>query len=118
MKPLFRDIMERAETDWREGIRLRLRFGHDLSLISLLSLMDVNGMGAKVKDPYDVADYWRIFDVPMACNLQLVFFQSKKNPEILVQVLLNGFEATLPLEMAAPGSFYRWEDIKHIVQNP
>ena len=118
MKPLFRDIMERAETDWREGIRLRLRFGHDLSLMPLLSLMDVNGMGAKVKDPYDVADYWRIFDVPMACNLQLVFFQSKKNPEILVQVLLNGFEATLPLEMAAPGSFYRWEDIKHIVQNP
>ena len=112
LRPLLRDILDRAEPDWQEGIRLRLRFGHDLSLMSLLSIMDVNGMGARVKDPYEVADYWRIFDIPMACNLQLVFFRSKKNPDILVQLLLNGFEATLPLEMAAPGSFYRWEDIK------
>ena len=48
----------------------------------------------------------------MGCNFQLVFFKSKKNPDILVQVLLNGFEATLPLPMAAPGSFYRWQDIQ------
>ena len=27
-------------------------------------------------------------------------------------LLLNGREATLPLEMAAPGSFYRWNDLK------
>lgn len=47
---------------------------------------------------------------PCAYNLQLVLFKSKQNPDILVQVLLNGFEATLPLEMAAPGCFYRWDD--------
>ncbi len=112
LKPLLRDFLNRAEADWRDGVRLRLRFGHDLSLIPLLSIMDVNGMGVRVKDPYEVAGYWRIFDIPMACNLQMVFFQSKKAPDVLVQVLLNGFEAMLPLEMAAPGSFYRWEDIK------
>ncbi len=78
----------------------------------LLSLMDVNGMGARVENPYEVENYWRIFDIPMGCNLQLVFFKSKKNPDVLVQVLLNGFEATLPLPMAAPGSFYKWEDVK------
>ena len=80
----------------------------------LLSLLDVNGMGARLDDPAQVEDYWRSFDIPMACNLQLIFFKSKKNPDVLVQVLLNGREATLPLPMAAPGSFYRWEDVKSL----
>lgn len=114
LRPLLRDILDNAEPDWNSGIRLRLRFGHDLSLMSLLSLMDVNGMGVRVKDPYEVASYWRIYDIPMACNLQLVFFRNKNKADILVQVLLNGFEATLPLEMAAPGCFYRWDDIKKL----
>ena len=74
--------------------------------------MDVNGMGYRGADPLEVEDHWRTFDVPMAANLQLVFFRSRRNPEILVQVLLNGREATRPLPMAAPGSFYRWQDIK------
>ena len=112
MKPLLLDIIEKAEADWKDGVQLRLRFAHDSTLMPLLSLMDVNGMGARVENPYEVENYWRIFDIPMGCNLQLVFFKSKKNPDVLVQVLLNGFEATLPLPMAAPGSFYRWEDVK------
>lgn len=42
----------------------------------------------------------------------MVFFRSKRHPEdILIQVLLNGFCAILPLPEAAPG-FYRWRDFK------
>lgn len=42
----------------------------------------------------------------------LVFTQGKKAKDpVLIQVLLNGFQATLPLPEAAPG-FYRWEDFK------
>ena len=38
--------------------------------------------------------------------------RSRKAPdEILIQVLLNGFCATLPLPEVAPG-FYRWSDFK------
>ena len=112
MQGLLDEIVAQAQSDPQEGIALRLRFGHDTCLMPLLSLLGVNGMDAQVADPANVADHWRNFDIPMACNLQLVFFKSKKNPDILVQVLLNGFEATLPLPMAAPGSFYRWEDFK------
>jgi hypothetical protein len=112
LRPLLNDIIEKADADWQNGVQLRLRFAHDSTLMPLLSLMDVNGMGASIENPYEVENYWRIFDIPMACNLQLIFFKSKKNPDILVQVLLNGFEATLPLPMAAPGSFYKWEDVK------
>lgn len=67
-----------------------------------------------ISDPYEVENYWRTYDIPMACNLQLVFFRKGKGDDILVQILLNGREATLPLEMAAPGSFYRWNDIKKL----
>ncbi len=113
MSALLKDFVEKADEDIRTGqVQLRLRFGHDSTLMPLLSLMDVNGMGAAIEDPYEVEKYWQNYNVPMACNFQLVFFKSKKNPDILVQVLLNGFEATLPLPMAAPGSFYRWEDVK------
>ena len=111
---LWKDFVDKAQEDWTNGVQLRLRFAHDSTLMPLLSLLDVNGMGIRLEDPYLVENYWRTFDIPMACNFQLVFFKSKKQPDILVQVLLNGFEATLPLEMAAPGSFYRWEDLKRL----
>ena len=114
MQALWDDFRDKAEADWANGVQLRLRFAHDSTLMPLLSLLDVNGMGARIEDPAQVEQYWRSFDIPMACNLQFIFFKSKKNPDILVQVLLNGREATLPLPLAAPGSFYRWEDVKNL----
>ena len=116
MSALLKDFVEKADEDMRTGrVQLRLRFGHDSTLMPLLSLMDVNGMGAAIEDPYEVEKYWQNYNVPMACNFQLIFFKSKKNPDILVQVLLNGFEATLPFPAAAPG-FYRWSDFKAYYQ--
>ena len=112
MKALLNDFIVKAQEDMADGkVQLRLRFAHDSTLMPLLSLMDVNGMGVRLENPFELENYWRSFDIPMACNFQLIFFRSTKNPEILVQVLLNGREATLPLQMAAPGSFYRWSDI-------
>ena len=114
MQALWDDFRDKAEADWANGVQLRLRFAHDSTLMPLLSLLDVNGMGARIEDPAQVEQYWRSFDIPMACNLQFIFFKSKKNPDILVQVLLNGREATLPLPMAVPGSFYRWDEVKNL----
>ena len=114
LRAMWEDFATKAEEDWQNGVQLRLRFSHDSSLQPLLSLLDVNGMGARIADPYEVENWWRNFDVPMACNFQLVFFKSRRNPEILVQVLLNGREATLPLDPAATGSFYRWEEVKRL----
>ena len=116
MKALYEDFVSKAEEDIAGGrVQLRLRFAHDSTLMPLLSLLGVNGMDEVVENPFEVENYWRSYDVPMACNLQLIFFKSKKNPELLFQILLNGREATLPLEMAAPGSFYRWEDFKTLL---
>ena len=116
IEALYRDIVTKADEDMARGnVQLRLRFAHDSTLMPLLSLLGVNGMDEAVENPFEVENYWRNYDIPMACNLQLVFFRSARSPEILFQLLLNGKEATLPLEMAAPGSFYRWEDFKALL---
>lgn len=114
MSATVRDFIEKAGSDWRDGVALRLRFTHDSALAPLLAYMDVNGMGAVVNEPSEVKKYWRSYDIPMACNLQLVFFRkgggaSSDGSDILVQVLLNGTEASLPVPAACPG-FYRWSD--------
>ncbi len=116
MQVLYQDFIDKAESDWAGDVQLRLRFSHDSCLMSFLSLLGVNGMDARVQDPLEVENCWQDYNVPMASNLQLIFFRSKRNPDILFQLLLNGREATLPLKMAAPGSFYRWEDFKTLVK--
>ena len=112
MSVTAKDIIDKFEEDSAAGIAMRLRFSHDTALMPLLSYLGVNGMDAQVAEPREVEKYWRNYSVPMGCNLQIVFFRSKKNPDdVLIQVLLNGFQATLPLPEAAPG-FYHWADFK------
>ena len=140
IRGLAGDIIDKVPADWSDGVDLRLRFTHDAALAPLLTLLDVNGMGVSVADRWQVKDYWRNFDIPMACNLQIVFFRkgdetsragsasladsalpaasasavasaslAVASDDVLIQVLLNGFEATLPLPPVSPG-FYRWSD--------
>ena len=105
-----KDIMEKAEKNFASGeIQMDLRFTHDTAVLPLVSFMRLNNFGAVVNDPDEVKNYWRSDQIPMASNLQLIFFRSKKNPEILVKVLYNGHEAMLP--EAAP-SFYPWSAFK------
>ena len=112
LRGLLDDFIDKADEDLASGaVQLRLRFAHDSTLMPLLSLMNVNGMGAVIENPYEVEQVWQSYNIPMACNFQLIFFKSKKNPDILIQPLLNGFPAKLPFPEAAPG-FYSWEDFK------
>lgn len=109
---MVREMIEHADEDLQNGnVNLRLRFSHDSALMPLLSFMEVDTFGASVADPYEVKDWWRCFEIPMACNLQLVFYRSRRSPEILVVPLLNGREAKLPFP-AMEGPFYRWSDFK------
>ena len=112
MSVTAKDIIDRFDEDCANGVALRLRFSHDTALAPLVSYLGVNGMDAEISDPFEVENVWKSYEIPMACNFQLVFFRSRRNPDdILIQALLNGFQATLPLPEAAPG-FYRWSDFK------
>lgn len=109
---LLDEIIQSAESDIAGGPQLRLRFSHDSALMPLLSLMDVNGMGYAAKNPDAIADHWRLFDIPMGCSLQLVFFRSRRDSAVLVLPLLNERPASLPFA-PVEGSYYSWTDFKN-----
>lgn len=109
---ILKDIMEHAEKNFASGdVQLDLRFTHDTAVLPLVSFMRLNNFGAVIDNPDDVKDFWRSDQIPMASNLQLIFFRSKNSSEILVKVLYNGHEAALPIEEASP-SFYSWNTFR------
>ena len=91
-----------------------LRFGHDTDILPLVCLMGINGYDQSIGDLNQLekkgwVDY-RVF--AMACNVQIVFYRkSADDPDVLVKVLLNEDEATLPLK-AVQGPYYRWSDVR------
>ncbi len=109
---ILENMIGEADKDLASGeVQLRLRFSHDTAILPLVSYMRLDNFGAVVDDPGEVKNYWRSDKVPMAANLQLIFYRSRRNPEILVKVLYNGREASLPIPQAAP-SFYSWTAFK------
>ncbi len=114
---ILKDMIERAERDLQSGkTQLNLKFSHDTAILPLVSFMKLNNFGAVINNPDEVKDFWRSFDIPMATNLQLIFYRSRRSPEILVKVLYNGREASLPFDEAFP-SFYSWTDFKEYYGN-
>lgn len=110
--PALEKIISDADEDLRTGTTAaRLRFGHDLGLMCLYSLLDLDGWRTTAADPHEVADAWRSYRVPMAGNLQWIFYRNAAG-DILVRLRVNEQDATLPVEPAAEGIFYRWEDLR------
>lgn len=110
--PALEKIISEADEDLRTGTTAaRLRFGHDVGLMCLYSLLDLEGWRTVADDPHEVADVWRCYRVPMAANLQWIFYRNAAG-DILVRLRVNEQDATLPVEPAAKGIFYRWEDLR------
>ncbi len=107
---LWRNIVESADSAIACGHpAAHLRFGHDTSLYRLYSRMGL------------FADEWRMdVIIPMAANLQMVFYRNKKK-EIIVKFMHNEREITLPaLEklrgktFTLPCPYYKWDDVKRL----
>ncbi|MBR6416064.1 MAG: hypothetical protein IKS22_08170 [Bacteroidales bacterium] len=112
-QPIVNDIIEKADERIASGQRgADLRFGHDYTFLPLLMCLGVNGYGHAVDNPDDIPVWSRIHDVPMGANLNLVFYKKKKKDSpVLFKVLLNGNEATLPMETDC-WPYYDWEAFK------
>ena len=110
--PALEKIISDADEDLRTGTTAaRLRFGHDVGLMCLYSLLDLDGWRTTADDPHEVADAWRCYRVPMAANLQWIFYRNAAG-DILVRLRVNEVDASLPVEPAVEGIFYRWEDLR------
>lgn len=107
---MLQDIVEKASEDIASGgVQGRLRFGHDGCLMALMTILDV-GTWHKYTVPDSVKNYWQVHNVPMAANLQLVFFRNKKG-DVLLYPRFNEKNIELPLT-PVQGNFYRWEDFR------
>ncbi|MGN0202887.1 MAG: histidine phosphatase family protein [Candidatus Cryptobacteroides sp.] len=118
---LLRKIIAQADEAVNGGeYAADLRFGHDGNISSLVTLMNLNGLGASVEEIDRISEVWNISDIiPMAANLQMVFYRNRAG-EVIVHFDLNEREATLPVgtyhpkgkDRAGTGCFYLWKDVK------
>lgn len=102
------------------GVSVMLRYGHEVTLMSYFSLLDLNGSGYSTDDLESVADHWVAYDLAcMGGNVQWVFFRDKKGT-VIVKFLMNEVEATLPEAVPCYKDdkgrefkpYYRWEDVR------
>lgn len=108
---VLRDIIEASDKDISAGRNgINLRFGHDAVIMALLTVMQVNDWDTQVKSPDEAAQVWKMWNIPMASNLQLVFYRSENDPDILVKVMLNEKECELPLN-AVEKHLYKWSEL-------
>lgn len=97
----------------------QLRFGHETVLLPLVCLIGVNGFDFSTDnlDELEGHGWWCSSVFPMAGNLQFIFYRSNpKDKDVLVKVLLNEAEATLPISTdCAP--YYHWSDFRQYCLN-
>lgn len=114
---LLRNIIESADTAMLSPrVSANLRFGHETMLSPLAVLMELNNSAYETTDLSTLADHWRAYEIfPMGSNIQMVFYRPESGAysadDVLVKVLLNEAEATLPVAPAV-GKYYRWSDLR------
>jgi hypothetical protein len=115
---LLRNIIATADTCLRlPHPGATLRYGHEVNVMPLVCLLNLNGYGETIDNLEDLDDRgWYNYNIyPMGCNVQFVFYKpdggSLRDADILVKVLLNEDEATLPVKTdCAP--YYHWKDVR------
>lgn len=122
---LLRNIIESADTAMvSPRLSANLRFGHESIVLPLTILMGINDSALDLGEfdadsPEILAQRWRNYEIfPMGSNIQIIFYRPAEKAaytpdEVLVKVLLNEEEATLP---ATPveGPYYKWKDLRDI----
>jgi hypothetical protein len=119
MIPILEDIIRKTDAvlDGSSNRIADLRFGHDNCLGPLTILMGINGADLDPEDPYEVKNCYQSWETCKASNIQLVFYRGKKGPDdILVKLLLNGEEASLPVP-TTNYPYYKWSDFRQFYTN-
>ena len=112
-RPLIKDIVEKAEEALSENSTLAadFRFGHDTGLLPLVATLGIDGMHEKWS-AFNAHEHWSSSEfIPMASSLQIVFYKNKKG-EILVKLLYNEKETSIPALKPVSGPYYSWSSLK------
>jgi hypothetical protein len=108
---LLKDIIQVADTT--KQTCAVLRFGHEVCVMPLACLFELDNCGYVTDDLENLDQVWRNYKIyPMACNVQLVFYRPVSGKgDILVKALLNEREATLPVK-TRQFPYYKWKDLR------
>lgn len=90
-----------------------LRFSHDSSVLPLtylLGLKEAMGGTTDIKNLYKSISIDKI--IPMAANIQIIFYRKEGSEDILVKFLLNENETSVPALKPASGPYYYWKDVR------
>lgn len=108
----MQDILDKADSDLQTGeYAARLRFGHDIIVMSLLVLLDIDGYNKPVGSLDEVSGAFRSYEYPMSLNTQFVFYKNRKG-DVLVRLLYNERDIALPIPDCGTPYFYRWQDFR------
>lgn len=125
---LLKNIIETADTVTQT--QATLRFGHEVCVMPLACLLELDNCGMAVENLDELDTYWRNYRIfPMACNIQLVFYRPKAKKvkgveykssttgdDILVKALLNERETYLPAQ-TDNWPYYKWQDLREYYLN-
>ena len=112
-KWLLEDFVLRADKALENGSPMAadLRFAHDTGVMPLVALMGLEGFDKK----FPRAEAHKYFDtavhMTMATNFQMIFYRNKKG-EVLVKMLYNEKEITIPALPSFSGPYYSWPALR------
>ena len=114
---LLKNIIATADTITQT--QATLRFGHEVCVMPLACLLELDNCGMAVSNLDELDKYWRNYRIfPMGCNIQLIFYRPKKGKtgDVLVKALLNEREAYLPIK-TNQWPYYNWQDLRQYYLN-
>ena len=115
MDPLVQDFIDKADAALAGGkTAADLRFSHDVGLMPFFSLIGLEKYDTRETFDTSCSVWNSSYYMPMAANLQLVFYRNRKGG-VLVRVLLN--EADWSIPALGPGPYYSWSDFREYLCN-
>lgn len=113
--PLLEDMILSADKDLRsQRPSVRLRFGHDMTLNGLLTLMGVEGWNTRAESYAQIKNVFQNWRMPMAGNVQMVLYKNvSEDSRLLVRFFLNEKAIALPLPPVGD-RLYEWREFKEL----
>lgn len=116
--PLLRNFLDEAEQMVASGKSgVRLRFGHDSVVLPFSFILGVKEAIGGTDDMENLHNHFALFRlIPMAGNIQMIFFRKQGSDDILVKFLMNENETSVPLKTDCY-PFYHWKDVDAYYRN-
>ena len=115
---IIKDFVSRADqaVENGNGVAADFRFGHDTGLLPFVGYIGLEGMDARPSYS-EVNKVWNTsVSMSMGANIQMIFYKNKAE-DVLVKILYNEKETSIPALKAMSGPYYKWSDLKEYLNN-